>query len=441
MDIELSDFKDRFPQNQSSIQFEQSFQDGLKGLYCQSQKKNLLFNKNKSNKLSNSKQQQMSIPLKKSNKIKNRIRKHQNQQYFVKQILNIENDLQISPGLTLNNQGILKFGFSIGHVSFGYQQTQFIKYLQNDQIFQNHLFDAQKAPKISVEQALQYILHTPCKEIQQVREALVYYKDVQQFLYKAIESVEINQQLIQFQNEEFQKHIESCNEYIKTYVKANEGQMFQYSIGRVNFLKKGVEFVQTGYSKSFLDLIGVNEQSLTSLLLRNQKIELIKDQDEIMRISLIGLTKHSQSLKELKTSFKINTFDGFNILLHQTKKQISPAYQAKKLCYLPFEYIFSISVFDVELEDLKNLINYRQKIYSKKTYLTYDEFINKELSLLFEHVEYSVLSQQFIEKFYNDNLKQLEILEEIKKKNEIRCGHKAVQLSSGQSTQVQVIYK
>ncbi|KAL4481920.1 hypothetical protein ABPG74_008009 [Tetrahymena malaccensis] len=383
----------------------------------------------------------MSIPLKKLNGIKKRKEKLKNKQCIVKQIQNFENDLQISSGLTLNSQGILKFGFSTGNVSFGYSQTQFIKFLQNDQIFENHLYDAQKAPKITVEQALQYILHTPCKQMQQAREALVYYKDVWKILFDVVESVEINYELIQFQNEEFQKHVESCNEYIKTYVKANEGQMFQYSIGRINLQKKGVEIVQTGYSKSFLDLIGVNEQTLSSLLLRNQKIELIKDQDEIMRISLIGLTKHSQSLKEVKVSFKINTFDGFDILLHQTKKQISPAYQAKKIYNFPFEYIFCITIFDVELEDLKNLINYRQKIISKKPDLTYDEFINKEVSLLFEHVEYSVLSQQFIEKFYNDNLKQLQRIEEFKKKSEIRCGYKTAQLSSGYQTQVKVIYK
>lgn len=39
---------------------------------------------------------------------------------------------------------------------------------------------------------------------------------------------------------------------------------------------------------------------------------------------------------------------------------------------------------------------------SKK--LSMNDFVNKELSYFFEDVEYSILSQQFIEKHYKDNL-------------------------------------
>ncbi|EAS05085.1 hypothetical protein TTHERM_01306890 (macronuclear) [Tetrahymena thermophila SB210] len=440
MEVEFINLDHYKIQSEYLLQTEEEFLDKFKRQCFQSNENYLCYNTSPSSNQKYPDQQLTMIPLKKSNGIKKIKQKHKNKQFIIKEIASCQSDMHLSTGLILSSQGILKFGFSLGNVSFGYAQTQLTNFLQNNQIFQIIVQNVDQKPRISIEQALEYIQHTPCKMIQEANIALVKYKQVQRFLINSVESVELNKELIQFQNEEFQKHIDSCIEYIKKYSKENENQMFQYSIGRINFQKKDVEMVQAGYSKSFLELIGVNEQSLSSMLLRNQKIELIKDQDEIMRQSLIGLTKHCQLQKEVKISIKINTFDGFDIVLHQTKKQASPLYKAKKISNLPFEYIFSIAEIDVDLEDLKNLISYRQKILSNKMDLTFDEFINKELSLFFEDVEYSVYSQSFVEKYYQKNLKDLQKIEEtkIKVKNQQRCGYKA---QSSSSEQIQIISK
>lgn len=47
---------------------------------------------------------------------------------------------------------------------------------------------------------------------------------------------------------------------------------------------------------------------------------------------------------------------------------------------------------DVELKDLQNLISYRQRIVKTDKKLSYEDFMRKELSYLFEDVEYSVHS-------------------------------------------------
>ncbi|KAL4513100.1 hypothetical protein ABPG72_017785 [Tetrahymena utriculariae] len=133
-----------------------------------------------------------------------------------------------------------------------------------------------------------------------------------------------------------------------------------------------------------------------------------------MKQSLTIFQNSSFVMKEIKLSFKITPFDGFEIQFFVTKKQISPNYQAKKLSNLHLEYIFALNEFDVKLEDLKNLISYRQRILSNKNELTFDEFINKEISLLFENVEYSVHSQSLIDKFYQNNLDQLQAIKDLK---------------------------
>ncbi|KAL4488014.1 hypothetical protein ABPG72_009352 [Tetrahymena utriculariae] len=362
------------------------------------------------------KQKQNSIPRKKTNGIKRiKKQKHKNNQLVIQKIINSEDPIRITTGFTINNQGIVKFSYEIAYVSFGDQQIEQTKFLQNEQIFQIHLINSEQKPNIQIEQALEYILHTPCKYSSEARNALLQFKQLQRFFLNVVESTELSTDVLQFQNQELQKHIESCSEYIQQYARLNEEKMFYYQIGSVNFQEKDIDILQSGYSKSFLDLIGLSVQNLSFLLLRNQKIDLFKDQDEMMRQSLIQFTNNNQQ-KETKTSYIIKTFDGFDIKLEQTKKLFFPSYQAQKISKLPLEYIFFIIEFDVELRELENLINYRQKIMSISSQLTFDEFINKELSLQFENVEYSVLSNSLIDKFYKNNLNYLNNMHEYKRR-------------------------
>ncbi|KAL4513099.1 hypothetical protein ABPG72_017784 [Tetrahymena utriculariae] len=419
MDIDLVDFIHIFPTNKQHYQISNEVLDYYQEQYNQPKKDLLFYNKTPSIKQNNSYQQIDAIPLKKKiNGIKkNKVRKLKNVQIIVKQIENSEDIMYLSTVFTINNQGIIKLGFSIENLNFGFQKIQMTNYLQNKQIIQVCIADSEKKQRISVEQALDYIQHTPCKQIQEARDALLKYKQNQKVIQNMIQSINYQECQIQLYNEEVQKHLQSCNQYIQQYAKDNQEQMFQYLIGRVNFEIKDAEILESGYSKSFLELIGLNASSLSFLLMRNQKIELIKDQEELMKQQLTIIQNSSFVKKELKLSFKITTFDGFEIQLYVTKKQISPNYEAKKFSKLPLEYIFALNEFDVELDDLKNLISYRQRILSNKNELTFDEFINKEISLLFENVEYSVHSQSLIEKFYQNNLDQLQSIKDLK----IKC--------------------
>lgn len=62
--------------------------------------------------------------------------------------------------------------------------------------------------------------------------------------------------------------------------------MYQYSIGRFNYLAQDVQMYEVGYSKSYLDLLGIDVESFSSMMMRGQKIDLIKDSNTFYFIKL-----------------------------------------------------------------------------------------------------------------------------------------------------------
>lgn len=65
--------------------------------------------------------------------------------------------------------------------------------------------------------------------------------------------------------------------------------MYAYNIGRIHQLTDEVEMTHTGYSKAYLDLIGVSSDILTSFLLRKKKLEILRENVDFTRLSMIAL--------------------------------------------------------------------------------------------------------------------------------------------------------
>lgn len=61
--------------------------------------------------------------------------------------------------------------------------------------------------------------------------------------------------------------------------------MYVYNIGRINPLTKDLEVIHTGYSQTYLNLLGIDLSSLSSLLLRRKSIDLVTNVADITRIS------------------------------------------------------------------------------------------------------------------------------------------------------------
>lgn len=66
---------------------------------------------------------------------------------------------------------------------------------------------------------------------------------------------------------------------IYEYNEVKEIAIYSYNFGRFDSWVKQIENISSGYSKSFLELLGINEDLLSFLILRGQKICLIKDYD------------------------------------------------------------------------------------------------------------------------------------------------------------------
>ncbi|KAL4478625.1 hypothetical protein ABPG74_006860 [Tetrahymena malaccensis] len=368
----------------------------------------------------NKKQAQMA----KKNKLINKTKRKNNKRIqFIDIIKKVCQDetIRLSFGIQIEKDGIIRFNYSVSHFSFGfnYSQNTSVNYYKQHQIAEIDLSLSKNTHRATANEAIEFIQQRPCKKFKQVQQILQRYKEVRENELQHIFQVNADNQFKQKYDDETSLYIESCKEYIQEYSNYNHTQIFQYAIGRVNYEYEDVQIIKLGYSKAFLDLIGIDIPSFTNIVLRHQKIDLIPDKEEIMEHSLKGLQFKLILSQELKYDCQIVTFDGFPLRVSLTKKQGSPSYQSKQINIFLKEMFLSVSEIDVNIDDLQNLIIYREKLLqNNNSILTFDEYIQKELSFAFEDVEYSVLSQSFLEKYYSENVIQLkEIQQEILQKN------------------------
>ncbi|EAS04056.2 hypothetical protein TTHERM_01407940 (macronuclear) [Tetrahymena thermophila SB210] len=323
--------------------------------------------------------------------------------------------LNLFQGVQISNKGMIKFHFTTNQLSFGHlYNISHINYLKPQQLIVLDYQSQKPIKEISLEDALNYLSHSSCKHFLQASQVLKDFYQKQRYLKNILDSIKTDEQIIQLHNEQLDQYIQSCNQFISNYAKKNEGIIFQYFIARVNIEKKDSEIIKLGYSKSFLDLIGIDVTNFSSMLLRNHKINLFADEDEMTRQSLYGMNSNLQKDIPLKYINNIITLDGFKLQIFLQKQQIIPEYNFIPVSGIHFEYALTITNIDVDVNDLQNLINYRQRLVSQRNNLSYDDFIQRELSYLFENVEYSVHSSSFMEKYYHSNLENLLKLEELK---------------------------
>ncbi|KAL4489310.1 hypothetical protein ABPG72_018965 [Tetrahymena utriculariae] len=368
----------------------------------------------------NKKQVQM---VKKYTQINKTKRKNNKKVQFIDILKRVCQDetIRLSFGIQIQKDGIIRFNYSISHFSFGfnYCQNTSVSYYKQDSIVEIDLSLSKNILRATANEAIAFIAQTPCKKFKQVQQILQRYQEIRESQLDDIFQVKMDNYFKQKYDDETSLYIESCKQYIQEYSNQNPTQIFQYGIGRINYEYEDVQIIKLGYSKAFLDLIGIDIPSFTNIILRHQKIDLIPDKEEIMEHSLKGLQFKLILFQELKYDCQIVTFDGFRLRVSLTKRQAFPSYQSKEINMLIRQMFLSISQIDVNLDDLQNLIIYREKLLrNDNSLLTFDEYIQKELSFNFEDVEYSVLSQSFLEKYYSENVIQLkEIQLKYKKKN------------------------
>ncbi|KAL4439309.1 hypothetical protein ABPG74_016972 [Tetrahymena malaccensis] len=227
--------------------------------------------------------------------------------------------------------------------------------------------------------------------------------------------------------------IDICFQKIQEIKNQNESQFFFYSISSLDMEKKEQDITHMGYSKQYLDLLGLDKDTVSQIFLRNKKIDLFQNLQDISKQALKGLFNFVKACIENKLpnqeQFESNiiTFDGYPIKVFQKKQSV---------CNLEFQetykqnyhgqFLLTVVDIDIELSSLQQLIQYRSRISKKSNSQIDTDFIRRENSYLFEDVEYSIESQQFIEKFYGQNLLNLEKIQQQNDEKNKQCFYKFI---------------
>ncbi|EAR81903.1 hypothetical protein TTHERM_01434630 (macronuclear) [Tetrahymena thermophila SB210] len=341
--------------------------------------------------------------------------------------------MKIMNGLTLTNDGALRMCILQGSTSFNYQQ-QIVDCIEDRKdlgIVDLHLSQNPFLRQYTIEEILSFLQKVEGIDFYQVEFQLTRFYNFVQTYYLNSSMFNLNHFQLEQKDEELQRHLEFCYNYLDRFYaknKENSSQMFWYSIARHNYRDHQSEFVRSGFSKSYLELLGLNQSSLSTIYLRKHQVDLIKEKNKITQQTIEVMDNKFKSSTEEKYVILVQTFDGFPLNLIQRKYYIKNE-EARKNYLMYNDYSFFLIEFDIDIQELQRLIEYRLKIFQNPNNLSMEEFIQKELSYRFEDVEYSIHSQTFIEKFYKENLEQMINLKEqlIKQQDQKKqCGFKLI---------------
>ncbi|EAR81905.1 hypothetical protein TTHERM_01434650 (macronuclear) [Tetrahymena thermophila SB210] len=341
--------------------------------------------------------------------------------------------MKIINGLTLTNDGALRMCTLQGSTSFNYQQ-QIVDRIEDKKdlgIVDLHLSQNPFLRQYTIGEILSFLQKVEGIDFYKVEFQLTRFYNLVQSLLQRSSMFNLNNFQLDLKDEELQRHFEFCYDYLDRYYaqnKENSSQMFWYQIGRHNYRDNQSEYLRSGFSKSYLELLGLNQSSLSSIYLRKHQVDLIKEKNKITQQTIEVMDNKFNYPTEEKYIIQLQTFDGFPLNLIQRKYYIKNE-EAKKNYLMYNDYFFLLIEFDIDIQELQRLIEYRLKIFQNSNNMSMEEFIQKELSYRFEDVEYSIHSQSFIEKFYKENLEQMIKLQEqlTKKKEEKKpCGFRLI---------------
>ncbi|KAL4478614.1 hypothetical protein ABPG74_006849 [Tetrahymena malaccensis] len=341
--------------------------------------------------------------------------------------------MKIINGLTLTKDGALRMCVLQGSTSFNYQQ-QIVDCIEDKKdlgVIDLHFSQNPLLRQYSIGEVLSFLQKVEGIDFYQVEFQLIRFHNYIQNNLQRINQFNLSSFQLDQKDEEFQQHLQFCYDYLdKNYVKnkENSSQMYWYQIARYNYRERQSEFVRSGFSKSYLELLGLNQSSLSSIYLRKHQVDLIKEKNRITQQTIQVMDNKFKHPIEEKYIIQVQTFDGFTLNLIQRKYYIQNE-EAKKQYLMFNDYSFFLIEFDIDIQELQKLIEYRLNIFKHPDNLSIEEFIQKELSYRFEDVEYSIHSQTFIEKFYKENLEQMIKLQEqlVKQKEEKKsCGYRLI---------------
>ncbi|KAL4439308.1 hypothetical protein ABPG74_016971 [Tetrahymena malaccensis] len=229
------------------------------------------------------------------------------------------------------------------------------------------------------------------------------------------------------------KVIDAFQKKVLQIKKENQSQFFFYQISILDVDKREQELIHMGYSKQYLDLLGLDKDIISQIFLRNKRIDLFENLQDISKQALKGIFDFVNAAIENRfpkqENFESNivTFDGYPIKIFQRKQTICHIELEEANFYKLYgRFLLTMVDIDVEPQSLQQLIQYRQRISIKSNSKIDMDFIRRENSFLFEDVEYSIESQQFIERFYGLNLLNLQYVQQQIDEKSKQCCYKVI---------------
>ncbi|KAL4506359.1 hypothetical protein ABPG73_017093 [Tetrahymena malaccensis] len=319
-----------------------------------------------------------------------------------------ERDLRVSEGLLISSKGIIRTDYSIIQLSFGYlYNAQTVKFLKKKYIIEVQYEQIQPIHEVTLEEAQNYLSQTSCQQLQQSFYVLQSIYEQKRILRDSLDYLKMTKDLIQLHNQQLNQFIQNCDTFIEQYNQKKEGAIFQYFIRKINLNTKAEEIVKVGYSMSFLDLIGVSVDRFCSIILSNQKLDLVQNEQEILNQSLNGIRGYFQNNCFYKNQSKLITLDGYCLNFSYSFEHINLSEQFQLNLQLPFKQTITITKIHVDIEERKNLINFRLANLRSKRNLPIQEQVQQELQNLYQNSTSPIQYQRFIQKYYEQNIKEV----------------------------------
>ncbi|KAL4489326.1 hypothetical protein ABPG72_018981 [Tetrahymena utriculariae] len=136
--------------------------------------------------------------------------------------------IRISQGILIEQDGNVRFGHSIGFLSFGFQtqKTLSFQYLKQEQLVYCLQADDQNQQFIPIQGAIMQLQNVKVNKQNEVLQILQIYKKVREILIDRVIDLQINKDIITQHDEQFTLNIQYCEQYMKEYAMQNQNQLY-----------------------------------------------------------------------------------------------------------------------------------------------------------------------------------------------------------------------
>ncbi|KAL4501617.1 hypothetical protein ABPG72_018668 [Tetrahymena utriculariae] len=334
-------------------------------------------------------------------------------QLFSNLLNNNQDSMNLFIGLQITPDGVMRYNYSTDYISFGYSQQQILKIVDDKDLdIVNIVYQRNcKIYQTSFDEALSNIQKIPNIPYEYARKVLEETNKAVSFVYQKILGTEINDQVLMRKEQGLLAFLQYFAELLQKYKQENPNKMYWYILTRINYVIQNAEIIHSGFSKAYLNLLGIDADTFINIFLRAKKIDLIQNRFDIYLQSLLGLEVIDNTVvcKNSEIETTIFTFDGFPIKI--TQRKVCTCFSEKLQEGRFSDFGFNITEIDVDIDSLKQLIDYRQRAFQNTKFLNIEDFIRRELSYQFEDVEYSIQSQNFLEKYYKENIQKIKKIE------------------------------